>query len=236
MLKEYEEVNEEPNAEKFWQHPRNYQPPPPQPDAQMASVIALERIEQMKNQTKQMELQMKQAEGVGKAQLERMKQEYANEMGIAKHQVENLKAEAMMLKASSGAMEGENKILRDIKVKEVDALLEQLKLAMEHRSSTQEEMLKKYDIDMQASVELMKAEALSEGRAAKDMAGETQQQVGRSAQENVGLLTSLFEEITNLRSELNAPKPITRDAEGRMIGIGNRTISYDEQGRPSGIG
>ena len=231
-LVEFEEILDEANPQKFWQNPAEFEPPPEQPDPQMAATQALLQIEQMKDETKRLELQLKQQQEMNDDQLQMAKQQYEQQMTNAKMRVEGLKAERDMLKAQSDAVQGEAKMLRDTRIAETDAVLKQLELAMKDREATQQEMLEKYSIDMDAATKIMQSEAAQHSAEAKDAA----QGASRSASASAQLLATLFDTISQLRDELNEPKDIQRDSDGKIVSIGRKRIAYDENGRPAKIG
>ena len=230
-LKEWEESNNEMNPGKFWQHPSQYEAPPPGPDPNMELIQSNERIEAGKLQMKQMELQIDAQNEARKVEMQEM--------------VAQLKAQSEALKvdiAGQKAMSDQEKAAMEMQATRMDQQVKSLELALKEQDQNQKAALDQYKAELQSGTQLTIASmnaAAGAGTPGDSEDAETPESPSRGPDDVGKVLASLMDSIEDIRAQIAKPRVMKvnkRDADGRPLIINDQPVSYDENGRLAGIG
>jgi len=171
------------------------------------------QIEQMKLQQngaiKQAELQLREREGAGKQELERMKQELA------------------AIKAQASNATAQSKVALDAQVFNMEDELAKAKFLVESQQDWRQQVIDQYKAELQAVTQLAVADA---------SATEAFQAKVQSSQEKLTqTLSGMVQQIEKIEGQIGAPRSIFRDDQGNITGVGDKKITRDADGNLTGI-
>jgi len=216
------------NPDKYITNPANIPPSPPQPDPQMALIQAQMEIEKLKYMASKEKLmvenqQSQRQEAIKMRELDVNAQKIAaqNQIDAIKFNVNSGTEQAKIANESTKLELQRQAMITDENLKKIEMILDQGK-------AHEERAIEKYIADQKAALELINS-------TIKATQEETKIQASAFAKAEAYML-DMMEKMNGLLVEMNAPKKIERDVNGKIVMIGNKKVMRDAVGRLEGIG
>jgi hypothetical protein len=217
--KRFAEIMGEKNPDRFFPHPMTIPPPPPDTSEQDA-IMMMAQVEEAKNQTKQVEIQMKHQNEQLKLQLEGEKIKAQAAEAAAKQDTAELKLQMEQFKMVKDQEVKELKALLDAQNSDNKASQDEIKLAIETAMKERDRELEKYKADLQASTTITTSDSAPP-------------EVKAAASDNV--MAALLDGLNAIQTKLNAPKQVIRDENGQIIQVGDQRVIRDDSGLVQGL-
>jgi len=223
--KRYAEIMGEEFPDKYFPNPSFMPPPPPPPPDPQEQIMQLTaQIESQKDQTKRLELQLRAQKDQADVQLEDKKIQANMAIQQGRNEANDFKNQLNALKHHSDNMHKE----WALKLQEYGMLdeseLERRRLMLEQVSTDWENSLRQYEADLDAAVKLAQSQQLQVDNS-KDMKIDSANKI----------ISQLMDQIEEMKSQIQKPKKIIRDSEGRIVQVGNQRVLRDESGFVTGI-
>jgi len=232
-----------PEAQMYAQQ-QSQKPPGPQERLMTAQAQALMMDGQAKLQKNQVEVAKAQAE----MRMRERESVYDARESQIRMEVESLKARQGQLKVESEAAGKVATIKAQKEKAQVDAMLKALEASLDHVKSERDREVEVYRTQLDALIKMMQAHGIvtepEEDRMQREAAEAQKAQVAAIEKaEQMNLLGSmaasvsdLTEKFATMEADKRRPRKIRRDASGLMVEFDGLPVSRDAEGRVIGIG
>lgn len=206
------------------------QVPQPQKDPNTDLLAMTAQIEQGKVQVSAQKNQMDFA--VKQAELALKREENA-----LRTELEAVKAALKSMEADAKNQTAQDKIATDAAAKEAGILMQRLETEIQSRQKAQDQLLERYRAELQSFTTLA-AKQMDVAGGGEDAVEDAAEVAEESRPEVVmhAMMADIAARLDRMSEEMTRPRPITRDAEGRPTAIGDRKITYNEDGTIAQIG
>lgn len=202
------------------------------PDPQSQAIAMTAQVEQLKVQQREQEsqrdAQLKQAEIIVKRE----------ELAV-KRELEAFKQQLSHAQARMKDQTESERVVVEAKLKEAELVLRESIARLDTANRQQVEAAKQQtDMDiaeLRASVELAKAGLSEVERLRVEETQRTEQAVESSANTQ-SVIASIMDKLEAIQAKLDAPTVIHRDADGKPKAVGDRPVSYNQDGSIAQIG
>lgn len=220
------------DSERYFMNPEQAPPPappPPDPQAEIAQMLAQVEMAKAQNDKERNQIDLMKAQRDGQLAVMELQQK-ARETELER-QIEAIRLDRERLKGEYDAAQGNAKIMLDRELKTRDQELKAAFAKLDDERKASGQQIDLYKAMLQHSATLSRDTLAQVGvdipdaPKGADMAGEMAAQ-----------LQELREMNAELRSQIDAPKVIERDASGQAVRIGGKDIKRDANGLMVGIG
>lgn len=209
------------NPDRFIQNPAQAQPPPPPPpDPQLMLIQAQKETEQLKAYVKTQEIMTNAQQSQQQNQIKMQELALKRQDMLAQTQLDAMKLDLQRIREASQSANESTKLVLQERTLQIETVLRQIESAMEQRNTQQEQRLEKYQADLSAAV------ALTGKQSNEAVAGES-----RTTNTMLADLAESVRALGETITEMNKPKKVQRDANGRMVAYGNRKVVRDQGGQ-----